>query len=74
MTLEVELKIGLAKTGPIFGVDDIDCDAIDFLFVVEGSVGVMMDLRVFKLDFTFGCELIAPKKQEKYTINSKIAR
>ena len=39
-----------------------DCDEIDFLFVVEGSVGVMIDLRVFKLDFTFGCELIAPKK------------
>ena len=67
MTFEVELKSGLAKTGPIFGVEDIVdvCDEFDFLFVVEGSVGVMIDLRVFKLDFTFGCELIGPKKQEK---------
>ena len=65
MTFEVELKSGLAKTGPIFGVEDIVCDEFDFLFVVEGRVGVMIDLRVFKLDFTFGFELIAPKKQEK---------
>ena len=49
-----------------------DCDEIDFLFVVEGSVGVMIDLRVFKLDFTFGSELIPPKKQEKYGIYSKV--
>ena len=62
LTFEVELKSGLAKTGPIFGVEDIVCDEFDFLFVVEGRVGVMIDLRVFKLDFTFGCELIAPKK------------
>ena len=54
MAFEVELKSGLAKTGPIFGVEDIVCDEFDFLFVVEGRVGVMIDLRVFKLDFTFG--------------------
>ena len=65
MTFGVELKCGLAKTGPIFGVEDIVCDEFDFLFVVEGKVGVMIDLQVFKLDFTFGCELLAPKKLEK---------
>ena len=34
------------------------CDEIDFLFVVKGSVAFWG----FKLDFTFGYELIAPKK------------
>ena len=72
MTFEVELKSGLAKTGPIFGVEDIVCDEFDFLFVVEGRVGVMIDLRVFKLDFTFGCELIAPKNKKNVEFTPRL--
>jgi len=63
LPLEVEPKSGLAKTGPILGVEEdasADCDEVGILLAEVPGVGVMANLRVFRLVFIFGCELATP--------------
>ena len=39
-----------------------DCDEIGILLAEVPGVGVMANLRVFRLVFIFGCELETPRK------------